>query len=591
MGACLVIGLVVVAVVFDPNMAPYVSYTLPNAKLDFFGRDKDMNTLLDIVSFSNDSFRFVNIIGPPGFGKSALAINIGYEMLARRTEVYYINLMDFPQKDFKQILAERILMNDNSMKIEVTFDSLLLWGRRRWWSNCLIILDNCDDSIKKQAEDFHDAIDKLLMHSGSNLKLLTTSREILFHSDNHFVHKVHPIDAKSAGQVLEFKNPTLLSDNEKRDIAQLTGEVPLALKIVGALLSNKINSPTEVIENLKKQPIDTLSPSELQSSMRLDASISLSYNYLDKNMQKIGQYLSFFTGSFDQHTALNVLHPLTNMGIISQEYLCLKNLVKLSLLEYDNKSKRYYYHKLIKDYFISRRSIMMYRLFFAGLNAYYSHELCKMADEFVRSPQAALHKLDLNRHHIQLLMAFITQNKYSDFDPMFVTCFLKTLETKFLNFRFLVEELALVLHSFIRSFMNSLNSFLSVNPFRVQFLTKDMASHFNVYVEVAIQLSQLWKNSNNSYINYKPTIISNGSLNLTDIFCSDSYSEEACRKYYLYILSHYEDQFNASNAKLYHIKYLEKNEASQIKCKSANSNKCHYIEMAFSYINLSKNII
>ena len=588
-GICLLTGLIMTAIAFSPDMAPYVSQTLPNAKLDFFGRDKDMNVLLDIVSFSNDSFRFVNIIGPPGFGKSALAINIGHKMLARRTEVHYINLMDFPEEIFKQILAERILMDDDSIKKGVTFNSLLLWGRRRWWSNCLIILDNCDDSIKNQTEDFHDAINKLLMHSGSNLKLLTTSRELLFHSDNHFVHKVHPIDAKSAGQVLEFKNPTLLSDNEKRDIAQLTGEVPLALKIVGALLSNKINSPTEVIENLKKQPIDTLSPSELQSSMRLDASISLSYNYLDKNMQEIGHYLSFFTCSFDQHTALHVLHPLTKMGIISQEYLSLKNLVKLSLLEYDDKSKRYYYHKLIKDYFISRSDILEYADFMFSLKTYFSHELCKMADEFVRSPRAALLKLDLDRHHIQLLMSSIIYNKHSDFDPKLVACFLKTLKTRYLYCRFTLFEISMVLYSFVNSFLNSIESYLSLdNPFQVLFLPKYMAPHFIVYVELLIELSKLRKDYNYSDIKGRPIIISNGSLGITDMFCTYSNTEKACRKYYSHILSHYEDQFDVKKAKLYHIKYLEKYKASQIKCKSANTAECNYIAIAESYINLKK---
>ena len=589
MGTCLITGLVVVAVVFGPNMAPYVSHMLPNAKLDFFGRDKDMNILLDIVSFSNDSFRFINIIGPPGFGKSALAISIGHEMLARRTEVHYINLMDFPEKNFKQILAEKILVDDNSMKKGVTFNSLLLWGKRRWWSNCLIILDNCDDCMKNQTEEFHDAINKLLMHSGSNLKLLTTSRELLFHSDNHFVHKVHPIDAKSAGQVLEFKNPTLLSDNEKRDIAQLTGEVPLALKIVGALLSNKINSPTEVIENLKKQPIDTLSPPELLSSMRLDASISLSYNYLDKNMQKIGHYLSFFTGSFDQRTALNVLHPLTEHNIISQKYLTLKNLVQLSLLEYDQKSKRYYYHKLIKDYFESRSDMIEYVNFILGFRTFFSHELCKMSNEFVRSPRAALHKLDLDQHHIQMLMAFITLNINPNFDPILVTCFLQTLQTKFLNCRFTVEEIAVVLYAFLKSFTYSVNKFLLLdNPFQVLFLSKYMAPHFNIYVEIVIQLSKLWENSNNYDIKNKPIIINNGSLEIANYFCSDSNTEEACRKYYSYILAHYEDKFDAKNAKLYHIKYLEKNRASQIKCKYANTAECNYIAIAESYINLKE---
>ncbi len=79
-GICLAIGLVVV-LAFGPGMSPYVSHTLPNAKKNFFGRDKDIKILLKVLDFSNDSFRFVNIIGPPGFGKSALAINIGHTML------------------------------------------------------------------------------------------------------------------------------------------------------------------------------------------------------------------------------------------------------------------------------------------------------------------------------------------------------------------------------------------------------------------------------------------------------------------------------------------------------------------------------
>ncbi len=184
-----------VAVAFGPDMRPNVFHTLPNEQKDFFGRDKDINILLEVLDFSNDSFHFVNIIGPPGFGKSALAINIGHTMLARRTEVYYINLIDFPDKNFKQVLAEKILItDDNDVEKNVTFENLVKWGEKRQRTNCLIILDSCDDIIEKQKEDFYSAINTLLLHSGSNLKLLTTSREAIFRMDSHFVHRVNPID-------------------------------------------------------------------------------------------------------------------------------------------------------------------------------------------------------------------------------------------------------------------------------------------------------------------------------------------------------------------------------------------------------------
>ena len=580
MGICLAIGLVVV-LAFGPGMSPYVSHTLPNAKKNFFGRDKDIKILLKVLDFSNDSFRFVNIIGPPGFGKSALAINIGHTMLARRTKVHYINLIDFPEKNFKQVLAEKILINDdNNVEKSVTFENLVKWGRKRWWSNCLIILDNCDDSIEEQKEDFYYAIDTLLLHSGSNLKLLTTSREAIYHPDSHFVHRVHPIDVESACQMLELRNPSLLNDSEKTVIANLTGEVPLALKIVGALLSNRIHSVTEIIENLKEQPISALSPHELWSSMQLNVSISLSYNYLDQNVQRVGRYLAFFPGSFDLLTAVGILNPRRKLSVISQVKLSLNKLVQLSLLEYDEKSNRYHYHKLIKSYFFMHRTSKEHDDFIFVMKKFYSIKLCEMTEEFRTSPRVALHQLDADRHHIELLMAFISPNAV--FDHSLATCFLEALKTNYLYCRFNLQDVIFVINSSVDSIKHYLQSY---NLYDILFMAKDVTSVFTIYADLIIELSLLLQGVDK---HEEAVTTTKNHLAIIDRFCSIDISKEACRQFYGHILTHYENKFDANTAKLYHIKFLEKTESSKTICKFTYSAECDNIAIAISYSNLKR---
>ena len=139
---------------------------------------------------------------------------------------------------------------------------------------------------------------------------------------------------------------------EKKAIADLTGEDPLALQIIGALLSIGINPPTpsEIIDNLKNRPINALSQRSLQRNKQLNASISLSYDYLDQTTQKIGYYLTMFPGSFDKETAVEVLSRICTDDV----HQTLDSLIALSLLEFDDSTGRCSYHRLIKSFFMTK---------------------------------------------------------------------------------------------------------------------------------------------------------------------------------------------------------------------------------------------
>lgn len=68
---------------------------------------------------------------------------------------------------------------------------------------------------------------------------------------------------------------------------------------------------TQLEENL----IGTLSPPELRTQDRVNVSISLSYQYLEEDEQKVGRYLSVFPGSFDIDAASGLMkHLVTDIA-------------------------------------------------------------------------------------------------------------------------------------------------------------------------------------------------------------------------------------------------------------------------------------
>ena len=81
---------------FDHRTKNYCYRSLPDSDLPtlyqelFVGRENDVRQVLDRVTRAH----IVNINGAPGFGKSALAIHLGHEIVRNGTSVRYINVED-----------------------------------------------------------------------------------------------------------------------------------------------------------------------------------------------------------------------------------------------------------------------------------------------------------------------------------------------------------------------------------------------------------------------------------------------------------------------------------------------------------------
>ena len=318
------------------------SKSLPSVD-NIVGREEDIRNITGYLDFTTSDMQVVHIVGPPGFGKSTLAKKVGETLVRRGTKVFYVDLGMV--KDINT-LSEHVMMSIvDDMKCKVSLNRVVKWVRDQY-SNTLIILDNCDKLFEHAKPEFLQAIKSLKEASSrKNVRYILTSQKWEADIGNFRLHAIYNLSSAAAIKLLDRLAPSL-TDNQKMQIADLTGNVPLALDVVGAIFKfPDAPTPKEVIEGLKENLVGTLSPAELYS--KVDVSISLAYHYLRPELKELCVNLSHFPGSFDRTSAVAIFDFRENM---------LEMLVQRSLLQYERNVRRFHFHLLLKTFFLQVNS-------------------------------------------------------------------------------------------------------------------------------------------------------------------------------------------------------------------------------------------
>ena len=543
------------------------SASFPHPPQHFVGRDEDVKKLVDLIDFSKRTYKIICIVGSPGIGKSALAKAVGNEMILKGAVVHYVDMAEFPDGQLKQVLAEKIFQNlHEGSPMKVTFDKLLAWAGNRYWNN-LIVLDNCDECINSQKQEFQDAIEQILSRS-TNIKILTTSREVILYLDKYYSLRLATLDRASACELLEQRNPSVLNDTEKNLIAELTGDIPLALRIIGSLFSIEVPpTPAEIIEKLRENPIPTLSPEKLARKSQLNHSIMLSYSYLGSRLQKIARNLAHFPGSFDVPSAVSVLSHIFASEITADSSV--NEMVMRSLLEYNKETRRYHFHRLVREFLLLHSENNETEGFNSAFRQHFTTTLCEMTGEFYDrdSPKNALTVLDTERHNFQYWMSTIKNPADDSID-----CFFLAMRTKYLSSRFQPVELKKPIDNVIYILKKELISFRahSVDADHKRAIFR-LFVHF---IAFSASRNQTLQEEDDSFQQFSTNV------DIIEEFGHASSHSTYYVDFYVSFLSFYESKLDETSSKLYHERILRKNDETSMMCEIS---ECDYRDIAYAY--------
>jgi len=282
---------------------------LPATVTSLVGREKE---IADVRGYLlREDIRLVNLIGPPGIGKTRLSIESAGGVLSDFPDgVFFVALapLDDPSLIMRAIVQALGYVEAANLPVEKQLANGI--GNK----GMLIVLDNCEHLIEEVARLASD-----LLSACSRLKILVTSREVL-RVPGEWVYSVptlpipKEISAIDMETVSKFPALTVFAERARAvrsDFAldasniqtvasicvQLDG-LPLAIELIAARI--RLMSPQALLEHLNDQFVLSANGMRAVSARQktLQNAIGWSYNLLPPDDQKLFAYLSVFAGGF-----------------------------------------------------------------------------------------------------------------------------------------------------------------------------------------------------------------------------------------------------------------------------------------------------
>ena len=328
-----------------PRVTRELLNCLPDEIHHVFGRSEEIKRAIEAIQSGTVSI--VSLTGGPGFGKTTVANKVAHELTKAEynRKVLYCSLLS--QASLKDIATTMFLIcsNSHSQPPENPKLWLLNWSKQQY-EKVTLILDNADHVLESgDRQEFVNMLQDLRTYSRQSLTFIITSRKTVNASSCGF--KIENIRLTSLS--LDEAEKVLLSrtDHVKQKLSQTTkivelcGCIPLALCIVGSLLSEF--KEVRLIKSLEKKPLVVLQDDEIS----VENAIKTSFDLLTPTEQKALAVMSVFPGSFDFDAAEAVI--TTGMDTDADPIVILRSLRNRSLLEQPS-SNRYQIHQLIQAF-------------------------------------------------------------------------------------------------------------------------------------------------------------------------------------------------------------------------------------------------
>ena len=287
---------------------------LPPMVPHFIGRQQKVEDISRALT--STSAQVVSVSGPPGFGKTSLAIAVGHQLRQLGLPVYFLSLRSV--KTAEELISE-LLNTFTHAPSDVT-------GRER--SNLCgllgaipfkicIILDNADvlfESGGETSQEVLDFLEKIFSHCKNVSFLLTTRASLQSVLGRKFAGHtsvgVVSLDRKSSEMLVQELAPAA-DESECCRVAEICGDVPLAIKLLCGQIVDEKKSASQFLDHFScssKTIVALLDDPDAPNDQRLNVLFESNFKRLSREEQEAFVCLSVFASEvFDEQAAVKVI--------------------------------------------------------------------------------------------------------------------------------------------------------------------------------------------------------------------------------------------------------------------------------------------
>ena len=335
--------------VSEPRIESEPDSYLPDEVAGVFGRDKQIKEVIEVIRQE----AAVVITGGPGFGKTTVAIKAAYKLVQEHgRRVLFCDLTS--KKTSGDVEKLMLLTCSNHTSPDNPQHWLFNWSKELK-SSVTFVLDNADDVVDRECEEFFKFLSDIRTYSRQNVTFIITSRREFGEGiiQSRIVRLGH-LPSEEAKQVLwsRMTNPDSFKEclSKVEQLIKLCGFVPLALCIAGSLLSKGVYTEDELVMQLETEPTAVLQCNRRPTKeTSVEKSITISMEALDTYEKQALILLSSFPGSFNDKAAKFLIRKKCSTTAVEQASLILCELTDRSLLEKPS-FQRYQVHSLIQAF-------------------------------------------------------------------------------------------------------------------------------------------------------------------------------------------------------------------------------------------------
>ena len=339
-------------------------------RTDLVGRDD----ICEEITTTLTSNKVVELVAPPGHGKTSVVVEVAYRMIEKGLRVAYVNPRGVTcVEDLASIIIEAL----DAVPGEDTIKELLRRIRTLKLKSLVVIIENIDnllyiENLENQIrnEKHHEELDSEVhcaktrgkykkddfltfledIGQSSTTHLLLTSRDSIdFLSFPITLIDLPPLNEKDSVTLFRTRDQTLLADDLVKALVPFCGGIPLIICTVLSILKkeNPHNLARRLSTSSPRSFIRSLSPANLAQVRRIDQCLQVCFNRLSQENQDVLVMISTFPHRFTQEQFLGVFQSSPELDL----QMCLDCLKYSSLLRFEKVTSRYSLHPFIRKFF------------------------------------------------------------------------------------------------------------------------------------------------------------------------------------------------------------------------------------------------